>query len=131
MPSYGGAVELAEAVIARAPSHDDFGYDVFVTVVALVACCAVHDPSRAGTDRPGPLPALAGPRRVAAGAGRPRCWLRAVRAAGRPAQSFQVTCVHRRLREAVPPLAASDPAASLDVVGAEAIAWMRAVAGPC
>jgi hypothetical protein len=56
-------------------------------------------------------------------------WLRAIRAAGRPTQSFQVTFVYRRLREAVPGSDGAPPREPLEETGAEAIEWMRAVAG--
>jgi predicted ATPase/DNA-binding winged helix-turn-helix (wHTH) protein len=61
--------------------------------------------------------------------GRAARWLRAVRAAGRPTQSFQVTCVYRRLRERVG-TSAEDPlaTATLEEIGDEALAWMRTVA---
>jgi len=52
-------------------------------------------------------------------------WLRAIRAAGQPTQSFQVTCVYRRLREAVD--VGSDgapPGETLEEIGDEAIEWM-------
>jgi hypothetical protein len=52
-------------------------------------------------------------------------WVRAVRDAGRPTQSFPVTCAYRRLRERIG-LSAEPPLANqtLDEVGAEAIEWM-------
>ncbi len=52
-------------------------------------------------------------------------WVRAVRDAGRPTQSFQVTCAYRRLRDAVG-VGDDDPFASstLDDIGDEAAAWM-------
>ncbi|MFR9802416.1 ATP-binding protein [Pseudonocardia sp. RS010] len=68
-------------------------------------------------------------------------WLRAVRRAGRPTQSFQVTVVYRRLRDAVDaavdatadpdadPPAATDPA-RLPETGDEALSWMRALTRP-
>jgi hypothetical protein len=54
-------------------------------------------------------------------------WLRAVKDAGRPTQSFQMTLVFNRMREAVG-LAADSPleSASLHELGEKAIAWMRA-----
>jgi predicted ATPase/DNA-binding winged helix-turn-helix (wHTH) protein len=56
-------------------------------------------------------------------------WLRAIRAAGLPTQSFQVTCVYRRLREAVEPGPdGTAPRETLAEIGDEAIEWMRAVA---
>jgi predicted ATPase/DNA-binding winged helix-turn-helix (wHTH) protein len=53
-------------------------------------------------------------------------WVRAVRDAGRPTQSFPITCVYRRLREAVG-LAETSPLvdATLDDVGEEALAWVH------
>lgn len=61
--------------------------------------------------------------------GRAARWLRAVRTAGRPTQSFQVTCLYRRLREAVG-TSGEDPlaTATLEEIGDEALAWMRTVA---
>jgi hypothetical protein len=59
-------------------------------------------------------------------------WLRAVKDAGRRTQSFQMTLVFNRTREAVG-LAAESPltSATLQEVGDEAVAWMRAGdAGP-
>ena len=57
-------------------------------------------------------------------------WLRAIRAAGRATQSFQVTCVYRRIREAVRPgSGGAPPRETLEEIGDEAIGWMRAVAG--
>jgi predicted ATPase/DNA-binding winged helix-turn-helix (wHTH) protein len=56
-------------------------------------------------------------------------WLRAIRAAGRPTQSFQVTCVYRRLREAVRPSDGPPPRETLEEIGDEAIDWMWAAAG--
>ena len=52
-------------------------------------------------------------------------WVRAVRDAGRPTQSFPVTCAYRRLRDAVG-VSDDDPFASstLDDLGDEAAAWM-------
>jgi hypothetical protein len=48
--------------------------------------------------------------------------LRAVRGSDRPTQSFQVTIVYRRLREAV---AITDgPSAPLDQIGADTFAWL-------
>lgn len=57
---------------------------------------------------------------------RARRWVRAARDAGRPTQSFQVTCAYRRLRE----VAGIDPnpvldETPLDAIGDEALAWMR------
>jgi hypothetical protein len=54
-------------------------------------------------------------------------WLRAVKDAGRPTQSFQMTLVFNRMREAVG-LAADSPLASatLGEMGDEALAWMAA-----
>ena len=43
---YDEAVAQAEDVIGRAPSLTDYGYDTLVSIVALTACCAVHDPAR-------------------------------------------------------------------------------------
>jgi predicted ATPase/DNA-binding winged helix-turn-helix (wHTH) protein len=58
-------------------------------------------------------------------------WVRAVRDAGRPTQSFQVTCLYRRLRETVG-LADSSAldTATLEEIGDEAIEWMRSTVGP-
>jgi hypothetical protein len=54
-------------------------------------------------------------------------WLRAIRDAGLPTQSFQVTCVYRRLREAVAPGPdGPPPGESLEEIGDEAVEWMRA-----
>jgi hypothetical protein len=54
-------------------------------------------------------------------------WLRAVKDAGRPTQSFQMTLVFNRMREAVG-LAADSPLASatLGEMGDEALAWIAA-----
>lgn len=56
---------------------------------------------------------------------RARAWVRAVRDAGRPTQSFQVTCAYRRLRQ-VAGMAAGPVLAgtTLEAVGEEALAWM-------
>jgi len=56
-------------------------------------------------------------------------WLGAVRAGGRPTQSFQVTVLYRRLRERVVAVDADLGASSLDDIGVEAIGWMRSHAG--
>ncbi|HEV7650420.1 MAG TPA: winged helix-turn-helix domain-containing protein [Actinophytocola sp.] len=57
-------------------------------------------------------------------------WLRAIRAAGRPTQSFQVTFVYRRLREVVESGPdGAPPRETLEEIGDEAIGWMRAAAG--
>jgi predicted ATPase/DNA-binding winged helix-turn-helix (wHTH) protein len=52
-------------------------------------------------------------------------WVRAVRDADRPTQSFQVTCCYRRLRDAVG-ISEVDPLASatLEQIGDEALTWM-------
>ncbi|MET0325061.1 MAG: hypothetical protein ABW219_07565 [Ilumatobacteraceae bacterium] len=52
-------------------------------------------------------------------------WVRAVRDAGRPTQSLQVTCAYRRLRDAVG-ITAADPlaSASLEEIADEALGWM-------
>ncbi len=57
-------------------------------------------------------------------------WVRAVRDAGRPTQSFHVTCVYRRLREAVG-ISGRSPleGRTLEEIGAEALGWMRQQAG--
>lgn len=55
-------------------------------------------------------------------------WLRAVRDAGRPTQSFPVTCVYHRTREIVGTVARSPiETHTLEEIGDEALAWMRAV----
>jgi len=43
---YDEAVAQAEDVIGRRPSLTDHGYNTLVSIVALTACCAVHDPAR-------------------------------------------------------------------------------------
>lgn len=43
---YDEAVAQAEDVIGRAPLLTDHGYNTLVSIVALTACCAVHDPAR-------------------------------------------------------------------------------------
>jgi hypothetical protein len=52
-------------------------------------------------------------------------WVSAVRDADRPTQSFQVTCLYRRLRETVG-LAPRSPldGSTLEEIGSEALAWM-------
>jgi predicted ATPase/DNA-binding winged helix-turn-helix (wHTH) protein len=55
-------------------------------------------------------------------------WLAAIRHAGRPTQSFQITVAYRRLREAVP---IGDHAASgdsVDATGDEALKWLATTA---
>ncbi len=55
-----------------------------------------------------------------------RRWVRAVRDAGRPTQSFQVTCAYRRLRQVTG--IADDPVldgSTLEAVGADALDWMH------
>lgn len=57
---------------------------------------------------------------------RARRWVRAARDAGRPTQSFQVTCAYRRLRQMTG--MADDPVlagTSLEALGEEALRWMR------
>lgn len=57
---------------------------------------------------------------------RARRWVRAVRDAGRPTQSFPVTCAYRRLRHVTG--IASEPVLAgitLEAIGEEALAWMR------
>jgi hypothetical protein len=58
-----------------------------------------------------------------------RRWLRAVRDAGRPTQSFQATCLYRRAREAIG-IADEAPGAgvTLDDIGAEAFDWIDSLA---
>lgn len=54
-------------------------------------------------------------------------WVRAVRDAGRPTQSFLTTCVYRRVREAVGLTPASPlEGASLAEIGDEALTWLHA-----
>jgi predicted ATPase/DNA-binding winged helix-turn-helix (wHTH) protein len=56
---------------------------------------------------------------------RARRWVRAVRDAGRPTQSFPVTCAYRRLRHVTG--IATDPVlagTTLEAIGEEALAWM-------
>jgi hypothetical protein len=57
---------------------------------------------------------------------RARRWVRAVRDAGKPTQSFPVTCAYRRLRQVTG--IASEPVlggTTLEAVGEDALAWMR------
>ena len=58
-----------------------------------------------------------------------RTWLRAVKEAGQPTQSFQMTITYRRLREAID-LSAQNPLASqtLEAIGAHALEWMQEMA---
>jgi hypothetical protein len=56
-------------------------------------------------------------------------WVRAVRDAGVPTQSFQTTCLYRRIREVVGMAEASSPRSlTLEAIGDEALAWMDAAA---
>jgi predicted ATPase/DNA-binding winged helix-turn-helix (wHTH) protein len=59
-------------------------------------------------------------------------WVRAVRDADRPTQSFQVTCSYRRLRDAVG-ISEVDPLASatLEQIADEALTWMAGEAQRC
>jgi hypothetical protein len=98
----------------------------------LVLCRQVRDRlRRAGRDS---LPDLLVPAAVLAHTRgedeRAARWLRAVKQAGRPTQSFQVTCVYRRLRDLVGPTG-RDPfdVRSLDAIGDEALEWVCEVAG--
>ena len=62
---------------------------------------------------------------------RARRWLRTVRDAGRPTQSFQATSVYRHCREAVGSADESPlDVATLEEVGAEAIEWLRRSVAP-
>ncbi len=55
-----------------------------------------------------------------------RTWLRTVKEAGQPTQSFQMTITYRRLRETVD-LSAQNPLVNqtLEAIGAHALAWMQ------
>jgi predicted ATPase/DNA-binding winged helix-turn-helix (wHTH) protein len=97
--------------------------------VAVKLTLTVHDRLRRAGREPLPdllLPAavLAHRRSDDARAGR---WLRAIRDAGLPTQSFQVTCAYRRVRDVVG-VADEDRLASstLAEIGDEAIGWMTA-----
>jgi len=83
---YDEAVAQAEDVIGRAPSLTDYGYDTMVSIVALTACCAVHDPARGrGMGRPHAHPSLLGRPgmgRPGAGGGGPRLRRRGRRGVG-------------------------------------------------
>jgi predicted ATPase/DNA-binding winged helix-turn-helix (wHTH) protein len=101
----------------------------------LSSSCALIDLARRQQDAAGRecLPDLLIPAAVAAHQvgehDLARRWLRAVRDAGRPTQSFQATCLYRRAREAIgitdePPT--SD--VTLDAIGAEAFDWIDSLA---
>jgi predicted ATPase/DNA-binding winged helix-turn-helix (wHTH) protein len=55
-------------------------------------------------------------------------YLRAVRDADRPTQSFPVTCAYRRMRDSVDLGEADTSTATLEQVGAEALAWVEGFA---
>jgi predicted ATPase/DNA-binding winged helix-turn-helix (wHTH) protein len=101
----------------------------------LPNACATIDLARRQQDAAGRecLPDLLIPAAVAAHrSGEPdlaRRWLRAVRDAGRPTQSFQATCLYRRAREAIG-IADQGPGRgiTLDDIGAEAFDWIDSLA---
>lgn len=99
------------------------------TAVAALLTRSVHDRlRRAGRE---PLPDLLLPAAVLAHRRgddvRAARWLRAIRDAGLPTQSFPVTCAYRRVRDVVG-VADDNPLASstLGEIGDEALEWMAA-----
>jgi predicted ATPase/DNA-binding winged helix-turn-helix (wHTH) protein len=56
-------------------------------------------------------------------------WLAAIRHAGRPTQSFQITVAYRRLRDAVGDIEAGRTDAPVDEIGDQALAWLTTMAG--
>jgi predicted ATPase/DNA-binding winged helix-turn-helix (wHTH) protein len=56
-------------------------------------------------------------------------WVMAIRHAGRPTQSFQITIAYRRLREALGGIGTGAPEASVETIGDEALHWMSTMAG--
>ena len=101
----------------------------------LSKACARIDLARRQQDAAGRecLPDLLVPAAVAAHRAGERVlaqrWLRAVRDADRPTQSFQATCLYRRARETIG-IADEAPSAdeTLDDIGAEAFDWIDSLA---
>lgn len=131
------AAEWTDALLSRpSPDRAMWGSQILVAAVhasngraaeCAAACERIHERlTRAGRDS---LPDLLVPPAVLAyqrgDRARATRWLRAVRDADRPTQSFQVTCVYRRLRD-LAGLAETSPLAeaTLEEVAEEALAWL-------